>query len=70
MKFTRVRPGVYTGTDGICVAHIRRMREGMIGCNEIMWVTKLNGIHITNADTLADAKKAASDEAAKFGQWR
>lgn len=62
MKYTRIRPGRYSGTDGINTADIHRVREGMIGCNGWMWVAKLNGRHITNADTLAAAKAAIGNE--------
>ncbi|SHY94004.1 hypothetical protein [Mycobacteroides abscessus] len=61
MKWTCERPGRWTGTDGTNTATAVRMREGMIGCNEWMWVTKVNGEHITNADGLREAKRVVSE---------
>ncbi|MBE5453465.1 hypothetical protein E3G52_000329 [Mycobacteroides abscessus] len=61
MKWTCVRPGSWTGTDGTNTATAVRMREGMIGCNEWMWVTKLNGEHISNANDLRHAKQVVAE---------
>ncbi len=60
MKWTMVRKGKWTATDGTNTADTLRMREGMIGCSEWMWFTEVNGEHIVNADTLRDAKAAVA----------
>jgi hypothetical protein len=58
MKFTRIAPGRYTGTDGTHTVTINRVREGVLRFAEWMWVARVDGEWITNADTLADAKAA------------
>jgi hypothetical protein len=61
MKFTRVTPGEYIGTDGTHTARIHRTREGSLYAHEVMWVAEVNGHHITNVNTLADAKAAVTE---------
>lgn len=64
MKWKNDRPGKWTATDGTNTATTIRMREGMLYSHEWMWVTKVNGEHIVNADTLRDAKAAVAQHLA------
>jgi hypothetical protein len=60
MHWTCDRPHHWTGRDGVHVATAVKMREGIIHSSEWMWVTKLDGEWVTNADTLKDAKAAVA----------
>jgi hypothetical protein len=59
-----VRPGKWSWSDGEHTATASRVREGMIHCSGWMWITKVDGEHITNADTLADAKRIVREHLA------
>jgi hypothetical protein len=65
MKWTCDRPGLWTGTDGTNTATAHHCPEGIIHSHEWMWVARLNGEWVWNADTLAEAKAKIADRLAE-----
>jgi hypothetical protein len=62
MTWTMTRPGRWNGTDGTHNAVAIKMREGALHSNDWMWFVQLDGVHLANADTLADAKAVVAKE--------
>lgn len=58
----RTEPGHYVGTYAARRATVNRTREGMIGANEVMWVVRVDGRHLTNAATVDEGKRIADTE--------
>jgi hypothetical protein len=61
MKYTMIRKGHYTGTDGANTATIDRVPEGCLHGAGWMWTARLNGQFVTNEGTLAAAKLAVAN---------
>ncbi|QFP96282.1 hypothetical protein SEA_WEST99_90 [Mycobacterium phage West99] len=54
------QPGHWTNDTGDHFASTRRVREGIIHSSEWMWRTTYDGVWLTNANTLADARAAVA----------
>lgn len=59
-----VERGRWRWSDGEHVATTHRVREGAIYSNEWMWTTSVDGEHVANADSLADAKRIVREHLA------
>lgn len=69
MKWTCTRPGLWIGTDGTRTATAHHTPEGIIHSHDWMWVARLDGEWITNASTLAEAKRVVANTVAGKDIW-
>ena len=61
MQWSCERPGLWNGTNGVNTASAHKVREGGLHSTGWMWVTRVNGEYLTNADSLAHAKVCVAE---------